>query len=282
MRRKHAVLEAGFTLIEILIAMVILMVGLLGILAVFPTAMRSATRAVEDTYCAAISQSVVDAIRMGLRSMHAHFGDGRAFFIFDHDGVLYDGRPLTNPQDWQSDLEKDRQSSMLSSPGHGGSFDMEKPASLMTIQSRSYCILLPDPKMDGTEGGGRGRAFLYPRATPQDNQSRLTLGAPVKGRAGEKPKVIKVYQLGQKIGNDPTKSKIMTELEKRDPYPQYGFAFTLRPTKAPDPLNPANLAQQQIVPGLFEVVVMVYRNFQPDPKSPFNDPIREFVTYVSE
>src|SRR5437899_3395064 len=98
--------ERGFTLIEILIAMVVLMVGLLGILAVFPTAMRSATRAVEDTYCAAISQSVVDAIHMGLRSMHGRFDDGNAYFIFDHDGVVQ--------------LEPDRTGSALTS------FDMEK------------------------------------------------------------------------------------------------------------------------------------------------------------
>jgi hypothetical protein len=253
--------EQGFTLIEILIAMVVLMVGLLGILAVFPTAMRSAARAVEDTYCAAISQSVVDAIHMGLRSMHARFDDGTAYFVFDHDGVL--------------NLDQDRKGTMLSS------FDLSKEGSLNIIEARDYCVLLPDPSKDGMDAGGRGKAFLYPRQNPQDNKARLTLQK-VMGPSGDKPKVQKVYQLGQYFGLEADESQISKDLEKKDPYPQYGFAFTIRPTKAPDPQQPAVAASAAIVPGLFEVVVMVYRNFQPDPRSRFNDPVREFITYVSE
>ena len=103
------------------------------------------------------------------------------------------------------------------------------------------------------------------------------------GVNGKKMEVTKTYKLGQDFGNDPNMSQAARDLEKKDPYPQYSFAFTVRPSKGPVATSPSvTPAAQQVVPGLYEVVVMVYRNFQPTPKSKFNDPIREFVTYVSE
>ena len=51
--------------------------------------------------------------------------------------------------------------------------------------------------------------------------------------------------------------------------------------------NPKQLAKDQDpLAGLYEVCVMVFRNFNPDPDNPKNDvvggPGREFISYVSE
>lgn len=253
---------AGFTLLEILISMVILMVGLLGILAVFPTAMRAAARAVEDTYAASIAQSVIDSIHLGMRTAHARFDEQRAFFLLDHDGV--------------KDLEDDR-------GGLLANMDIESPQAWDQLLPRDYCIRLP--AHTELETPTRGKAYLFPRERPEHNaQGKGTVK--VRGPNGDKLEVKKVYELGKKMGKEePGKDPEKLAVERRDPYPQYGFAFTIRRTKAPNPLNPEpNLTT--VAPAkevmLYEVVVMIFRNFRPEPMSKYNDPVREFVTYVAE
>ena len=84
--------EGGFTLMEILLAMTILMIGLLPMLAVFKTALNNLNRAIEDTYASSIAQSVMDAIRLGLKDMKVEQSTGGVtwkYFIFDHDGLIH-------------------------------------------------------------------------------------------------------------------------------------------------------------------------------------------------
>ncbi|GIW73336.1 MAG: hypothetical protein KatS3mg102_2878 [Planctomycetota bacterium] len=138
----------GFTLIEILIAMVVLMIGLVGIMSVFPAGMRQANDTVEKSYAAAIAQSVVDAIRLGLRQARVATEEVDAF-LFVHDGVR--------------DLADDRQGLLRD-------LDLGNPAAvqaaLATLLTRDYCIVLPRPEetQTGPGGGSVPRAFLYPRA----------------------------------------------------------------------------------------------------------------------
>ena len=246
--------SAGFTLLEILIAMVILMVGLLGILAVFPTAMRSASRAVEDTYCASIAQSVVDAIHLGLRSAHATTEAGNSYLILDHDGVR--------------DLDTDRKN------GTFQNFVIDKDTSYQKVATRDYCITLPPINLTGAP-------YLYPRKKNDPPRKPPNMNA--QGPNGKKMEVTQTYKLGKDFGKDQSMSQAARDLEAKDPYPQYSFAFTIRPCKGPDPTRPTvNVNQQQPIAGLYEVVVMVYRNFDPNPMKKANDPVREFVTYVSE
>src|SRR5436190_11847747 len=98
----------GFTILEILIAIVILVLGISGIVALFPTAIESGNQTVQDSYAAAITQSVVDAIAVGIRESRYRVRDsgGAAardwtYFIFDHDGV-YDPM-VASPQNYTSD-----------------------------------------------------------------------------------------------------------------------------------------------------------------------------------
>jgi prepilin-type N-terminal cleavage/methylation domain-containing protein len=257
---------AGFTLIEILIAMAVLMIGLVGIMAVFPHAMRSATSTVETSYAAAISQSVVDAIRLGLKQLRVETDDAQGF-LFVHDGTV--------------DLDGDRQALLRE-------LDLGDPqavqAAMSTLLTRDYCILLPRPDEEQTGlGGGRvPMMFTYPRKSPADNGGRSATAAVTDGNGDRKWEVGKVYQLGawlaQHAPNTPEEVQLRNEA---DPYRRYGYAFTIRPAYGPSALAPSpDPNQHQIVPGLYEVVVKVFRNFSPNPQSPYNEPIAEFVTYV--
>ena len=64
MRRKR---QNGVTLIEILLALVVMMLGIVGILALFPVALDSAKTSMEETQAAMLTDSVAQAITSGLR-----------------------------------------------------------------------------------------------------------------------------------------------------------------------------------------------------------------------
>src|SRR5579864_7146498 len=95
----------GFTILEILIAIVILVIGISGIVALFPTAIESGNQTVQDSYAAAITQSVVDAIAVGVRESRYRVLDASqrpwSYFILDHDGV-YDAM-VPSPQAYKTD-----------------------------------------------------------------------------------------------------------------------------------------------------------------------------------
>ncbi len=247
--------QAGFTILEILIAIVVLMVGLTGILAVFPAALGSARRSVEDTYAGAIAQSVLDAIHLGLKETRVTLNEGTndelSFFIFDHDGVL--------------DLEKDWK--------NGDLRDIRTPSKVTALQAKDYFVLLP--RTSETGGDGKPRAYLYPRDKPgvenQNRQGTREVDGEVAGRKVKKLEVKKTYVCGRKLAES------TIEEDKDDPYPQYSFAFTIRPGRAPQGAGGGTA----VVPGLYEVLIKVYRNFEPDPNLKRYDPIREFVTLVS-
>ncbi len=272
MTRRRSRAHAGFTLMEILIAMTILMIGLLPMLAVFKTALNQLNRAIEDTYAASVAQSVIDSIRLGLKDMKVEYPDGTKFFVLDHDGIEH--------------LDIDRKGFMSDL-----NFDMTAPSHRSRLMERDYCILLPKATDVESLSGStpRGKAFLFPRKSAGDNASRKFIemvdqrvkGGDGKDIVGKKPKVEKVFHLGKALKDS------KTEVEAADTYPQYSFAFTIRAAKAPDPKDPkTDLRQQNVLPGLYEVVVMVYRNFSDNKDSKRNDPVggpgREFITYLSE
>jgi hypothetical protein len=273
--------ESGFTLMEILIAMTVLMIGLLPMLAVFKTALNNLNRAIEDTYSASIAQSVFDAIRLGLKDMKVEHDPGTPsewkFFILDHDGV--------------KDLEDDRGGNLLK--------DFSSAANRSQLLTRDYVIVLPSRASEGA-GTEVSKAFLYPRRNANDNASRKPVeyvtsqitGADGKTHESKKVKVEAVYALGKKLkekkdedGKDKDAARL--KVEENDPYGQYSFAFTIRKSKAPNPAAPtSNARTQELLDGLYEVVVRVYRNFNPDPKSKRNEtvggPGREYITHVAE
>jgi hypothetical protein len=285
---------------EILISMTILMIGLLPMLAVFKTALNNLNRSIEDTYASAIAQSVLDSIRLGLHEMKVDHGPQAKFFLFEHDGIAASTAALAQSAspDGRTQLEVDR-------GGFLKDMDISQQQNMQRLEPRDYCIMLPsdkDPDESSPPGytgrTGITKAFLYPRKSAGDNQGRTGVSYVATGKVGtvqgRKVKVEKVFWLGQKLKLG-TNNDGELHVERNDTLAQYSFAFTIRVAKAPDPdptTNPKAVNQTQYAkdqapcPGLYEVCVMVFRNFDPDPQRPRNDvvggPGREFISYVSE
>jgi prepilin-type N-terminal cleavage/methylation domain-containing protein len=59
--------DRGMTLIEILLALIVMALGFLGILALFPPAMESAKESMEETNAAIVGESVLQALTNGMR-----------------------------------------------------------------------------------------------------------------------------------------------------------------------------------------------------------------------
>lgn len=139
--------RAGFTILEILIAIVVLVLGITGIIALFPTAIESGNKTVEDSYAAAITQSVVDALTVGVRESRYTTTQGRVYtyFVFNHDGVL--DQPPTSPH-------------MFDAASVGG--DKKQGA----LWRRDYCVILPRATIDDTTTPNSNAAnepnFMYP------------------------------------------------------------------------------------------------------------------------
>ncbi|MFA5793943.1 MAG: prepilin-type N-terminal cleavage/methylation domain-containing protein [Candidatus Brocadiia bacterium] len=58
----------GLTLIEILVAMIILLIGVVSVLSLFPSAMLSTKRSLNDTISARIAESVCNALTIAMRT----------------------------------------------------------------------------------------------------------------------------------------------------------------------------------------------------------------------
>lgn len=138
--------RAGFTILEILIAIVVLVLGITGIIALFPTAIESGNKTVEDSYSAAITQSVVDALTVGVRESRYNTSQGGriyTYFIFNHDGVV-DQAP-NSPADYGLAMD--------------GSNNKQG-----AIWRRDFCILLPTAAPDNKNQLNEPN-FVYPVPT---------------------------------------------------------------------------------------------------------------------
>ena len=157
----------GFTLLEILIAIVILVVGISGIVALFPTAIDAGNQTVQDSYAAAITQSVMDALAVGIRESRYRVSDKGSperiwtYFIFDHDGV-YD-RMSPSPQNYATDITG-------------------------TIWGADWCILLPQGPEGNTNAISEPR-FVFPTVTsrPVDGINTDGSAAPLPQPYDERP-----------------------------------------------------------------------------------------------
>lgn len=289
-------LSRAFTLLEILIAIVILVVGITGIVALFPAAIKSGNQTVVDSYASLITQSVVDAINVGVRETRYRYAatptaDAWEYFIFDHDGVN-DDIHAAGAQD---------------------------PSIYTQVADQDFCILLPR----GTPGNVQSRDEMvlhFPcpqdkisnrrnpvisnpdlndeRITPDDR--RRTVDDPngsgifqVKrvyqlGRERGRPNVLRDEFLGEAVGGG---ASTTIERKRIDPYPQYSFSFSLQRARvdltAPrgrlDPTDPFS-------DNLFEVKIKIFRNFNQDLIARNNSDliqrnniwIHEFVTLISK
>ena len=99
--------KSGFTLIEILIAIIILTIGIISILAIFPPSIKSASSSIDDTVAAKIAESVSDALNIAMRSATAENGTSPARVIIVHDGLNDDLNNKDGSYEFALPLPKD-------------------------------------------------------------------------------------------------------------------------------------------------------------------------------
>lgn len=268
--------DQGFTILEILLSVVILTVGLLGLLAVFPVAMRSGKQAVETTNAVIITQSVEQAIREGLRERKRQSADGKwTYFIFSHDGVV---DPL--------------------------------PSNLKTVRTDGdYYILLPSPNPDGKSEMNRfdfyerGKTFLFPesdgiswevddvggvREVEDETSDKRANGRGDPTKAdddGDDRKISngyeeyetydvrRVYRLSNRFFDSEWAEDY--NIVDDDPINQYSFAFSIRSAKQDGSLGFNYPTDKELIPAgdLYEVDILVFRSFREGTTSA--DPIYE-------
>jgi type II secretory pathway pseudopilin PulG len=86
--------ERGVTLIEILLALIVMVLGMVGILALFPGAMQQASESMEDTQAAILGESVAHALVTALRNVQIDPAGGTRKAVLVHD--LYASDPAAS------------------------------------------------------------------------------------------------------------------------------------------------------------------------------------------
>lgn len=94
--------QDGFTLIEILLAMGVFLVGVVSILAVFPKAVKQTTESNDDNIAAAFAESMMETLSKGLK---AYTGDPEA--LTSQDDLVWFTLPLEGSQKDYFVLPKD-------------------------------------------------------------------------------------------------------------------------------------------------------------------------------
>jgi hypothetical protein len=75
----------GFTLVEILLALIVLIIGVTGVLILYPEAIRASSESTEDSHAVTLSNSVCEALVAATRSIYYNPEEDRYYFIFVHD-----------------------------------------------------------------------------------------------------------------------------------------------------------------------------------------------------
>jgi prepilin-type N-terminal cleavage/methylation domain-containing protein len=252
-------LRSGFTLIEILIATSILTLGLVGILALFPVAIRAGRQVVEDSNAVVIAQSVAEAIRSGIRNRKGYTRSGHVYFVFAHDGVR-DSIPA------DTRLLKPRDDYYVLLPR----FQLEQSFSGRTESERRRKALASAktfvyPETDTRSPNGGGNADL---ADDDGDDARVEIG----GRRMSRIRVEGVYELGQHLvpggvpGAGAARSGGARVLEDmlKDSLKQYSFAFAIRPSYFDADLSEGRSFQP--ANRLYHVTVMVFRGLMIEPR----------------
>jgi prepilin-type N-terminal cleavage/methylation domain-containing protein len=246
-RRRPAGGDAGFTILEILVATAILVIGLVGVLALFPAGIGVGKEVVEDSTAITLARSVADAIRSGMRNnLRVETRTGGVtftYFIFKHDGVT--------PAPQNRSREDFRENYFILLPRH-------QPGPVPGLSEAE--------RRKRAATGDRGKTFVYPEA---DDEFPNGGGDPFRADddkdevtpAGELI-VTRTYPFGTTLPAfeaDERSPRVLVD-QRDEVLKQYSYAFSIRPS-----VWDANLDMHQgnYVPGgeLFHVRVMIFRAF---------------------
>lgn len=263
----------GFTILEILIALVVLGVSVLGVLALLVTSTKVAGEVVEDTFAATLARSTFEAARVAARE--------RGFAV-NEGGRVIRGFVLT--ERGMSNTVPAPGASLAAAPANfvpptlpTGPNDT---AALGGLRASDFTIFLPNTPTNVT--GNTNAVFVFPRpnGAAADNAfpgADNTLTPPlVNARGAPVPLDVKrTYQLSHHAGASAMTGDIAVSREAAD---QYSFAIVVRQARVPslsdasDPTKPPDWQALNFVPdrvelsdGLYYFQIDVYRNFDPDP-----------------
>jgi hypothetical protein len=236
----------------------ILTLGLVGILALFPVAIRAGRHVIEDSNAAVIAQSVAESIRSGIRTRKGYSKKGNIYFVFNHDGVKdaipADPRAARASADYYVLLPRFKQGRRF-----GGNSERARRINALRA-GKTFVYPETDRRRPTPNGGGDAR-----KADDDGDDARLRVG----DKSIKTIKVTDVYWLGQhlvpvsKNGKQKSAEYVLDDM-LIETLKQYSFAFAIRPS-----YFDADLAEgKSFEPAnqLFHVTVMVFRGFSPDRK----------------
>ena len=261
MRRRD-----GFTLIEILIATAIMTLGLVGILALFPVAIRAGREVIEDSNAVVVAQSVAEAIRSGIRNNKGYTKRGDVYFLFQHDGVQ--DRVPSDPREVKTTADY---FILLPTYGSKAKFggSTERKARRAALKKAKTFVY---PETD-TNRNGRGD----PKRADNDlGDYRYRVEIEGDEERIETIKVEQTYSLGNHLvpghtprrrgGGTPTYEDGVVDEPRAlsdmmiDELAQYSYAFSIRPSYFDADVSASKAFQP--AGQLFHVTVMVFRNFR--------------------
>ncbi|MEM7166041.1 MAG: prepilin-type N-terminal cleavage/methylation domain-containing protein [Planctomycetota bacterium] len=291
--------EAGFTLMEIMIATAILVVGLLGILAVFPLAIDTGRQSMEDTNAVLIAQSVEQALREGITHRKGQSKDGKwTYFLFQHEGVLdqvpSDYSSVRTNADYYilfpdpNTAQQQRTSNRNSTEESAKVFLYPEDDGVDSWEHWNGVIVRDDTvesdvrTIDGTDGSGEPNGGGNAGLADNDGDDATVSG---DGYERETFRVRRVYQLGATPwarmvdAGEPDPSAIS------DPLHKYSFAFSLQRCRHDASLGRETIDSPAVRPAgeLYECRIMIFRSFVPpsiDDEEAFFDPIYEAKVYL--
>ncbi|HZU95882.1 MAG TPA: prepilin-type N-terminal cleavage/methylation domain-containing protein [Planctomycetota bacterium] len=258
MRPRHGTL--GFTLVEVIIAIAIVAIGLVGLLALLGSSLSTAGAVMEDSFAATLARSVYDSLRQSARKraflvqdQNANFNFVRGF-VFVHDGVLENASNLSSspnppliPTKWEERVP----------PNAGGTLvnDLDGipvQTKLDALRASDFSIFLPAyiPASGGGTPTGPGGSlanedtFVFPRPngaaadnapTPTDPGGKTNfLSTPKPGfSAPIYFDVQRTYQLSATTTPNATVPELST---------QYSFAVAISRSSVPPLVDPTGLA----------------------------------------
>ncbi len=185
----------GLTLIEILIAIIVLMIGLVGILALFPTGLKSAKETEEDSNSAIMADSVCQSLQAAMRMPEViDIGGTKANIVkMSHDGL----------------------------PRDTGKTD-----------ECIYNILLPTFVESLAGFNDKPRLFAHPTREENVDAEANYLGTLLDNNITE-PEF--AFRLGNNLAIYEAYKDVISGPDSTDPYMQYGFAFTVMRVDDLDP-----------------------------------------------
>jgi len=264
--------QKGFTILEILLAVVILTVGLLGLLAVFPVAMRSGKKAVETTNAVIIAQSVEQAIREGLAQHKGQSQDGRwTYFVFNHDGVtdplptkIEQARPDADYYILLPSSDPDRKSAIKRTEfwERGKTFVFPETDGLSWIAVDGGVEREVFDESSSSSPNGRGNPLQADDDNDDDIREIRSPGSDKILDSYETYDVRRVYRLSNRFFDEELAEDF--DIIDDDPISQYSFAFTIRPAKQDGSLDLKYPDDQSFTPSgdLFEVDILIFRSFR--------------------